>query len=680
MKQRLALFAALSLLCVAAIGSPAAAHHEQESDGSRADNKHLLHDSDLPDGHVPANTNYGYEAVGHTAFGLDVASGATSGLFTDVWAHEGYAYVGTFQEPSCTRAGVLIADVSDPTSPQPVGMIKSPPDTRVNDVKVHELADGTDVLIHSLEPCGPLVGANAHQLGQGGIALFDVTDPTKPVSLKRNFLDFPVHNTYAWTNAEGESYLMVVDDINLNDTHIVDITKPQSPKLITTTGIGDWLAQGLVDINDPQLFMRSFAASLLHDIWVDQVDVDGELRWVAVLSYWDHGFVTLDVTDPRNPVYLGDSDYPDPDPVLGVSPPEGNAHAAVFGGNDNEYIFGGDEDFDASFTAVQVGDQSFAATQGSDVPQITAEDGDVTGPTVFVGRACTPIDAAPSDDAIALIERGDCAFTTKAQNAEAAGYQAVIVFNQPSNERADGAGCETTISMLVEAGIPALFVPRSAGFAVLGIAYDPSLCTTAGDANPPLPAAGTVAPEPVTIGAVFDGWGYFHVLNNRTETVEVPDRSMGTTPTVDVDYLGEIGYYAPAEVADPTLATGAGDLTMHNLEKDPSDGDRSFIAWYSLGMRAVEWRPGHYHENLNDEGVFAWNVHEVGRWIADDEADAEFGTGDGTLVGSNFWGIHVTEIDGEQYILGSDRSTGLWVFQWNCEDVSSTLYCNAPTP
>ena len=60
-----------------------------------------------------------------------------------------------------------------------------------------------------------------------------------------------------------------------------------------------------------------------------------------------------------------------------------------------------------------------------------------------------------------------------------------------------------------------------------------------------------------------------------------------------------------------------------------------FVSWYSLGMRALEYRPGHFHDNSNDEGSYSQNVHEVGRWIEEDG-------------GSNFWGVHVDEmaIDG----------------------------------
>ena len=96
-----------------------------------------------------------------------------------------------------------------------------------------------------------------------------------------------------------------------------------------------------------------------------------------------------------------------------------------------------------------------------------------------------------------------------------------------------------------------------------------------------------------------------------------------------------------------------------------------FLSWYSLGMRALEYRPGQYHDNSNDEGRYSENVHEVGRWIEPDG-------------GSNFWGVHVDELDdGTQIILASDRNNGLYVFTFSCEtriDVGegevSVFYCD----
>lgn len=638
----------------------------------------MAHDTPNPDGHIPTNVNYGFEVIGR-----DTLDGETDGLYTDVWSHNGYAYVGTFQEPDCTRAGVFVIDIAAAIANYPntsgavVAEIKSAPNTRVNDVKVHTITTKNktrDVLILTEEKCGPLNGNGTQQLGQGGISLYDVTDPSNPHALKQHFLDTEIHNTFSWTGDDGNSYLIAVDDLNINDVIIVDISKPQSPKEVGRTGIGDWLDGSYPQIaDDEQLFTGVFAAPLLHDIWVAKV---GE-QWQAVLSYWDAGFVMLDVTDPTNPVVLGDTSYPDPDPVYGTSPSEGNGHAAVIGGDQGQYLWAGDEDFDPFRNQViDANGDGHLATQGSDVPQVTPDTG-LSGTGIYAGLACDPIPAAPTNDAIAIIQRGTCAFTTKAGNAEAAGYAAAVVFNH-------SIGCEASVSMLVEAGIPAMFVPRSDGFAILGLGadYDASTCDGSGVDQGDALLADFEGSDvgAVVLEATFDGWGYFHVISNAMDgtTTLAPPSEPGESPDdrdiLDIDYLGEIGYFAPQELLDPDLAIGAGDLTMHNVEGDPATagdeptfdaGPRSFISWYSAGMRAVEYRPGHWHTGNGD--VYSWNVHEVGRFIAAD--------------GSNFWGVHVDEQDGEQIILGSDRNTGLWIFKFNCENEvlvdgeDTGLYC-----
>lgn len=594
------------------------------------------------EGHVPANTNYGFEVVGR-----DVLAGISDGLYTDVWSHNGYAYVGTFQEPGCTDAGVFIVDISTAVAQYPtmegalVAEIRSAPNTRINDVKVHTVGD-VDVLITTQEPCGsPIPGWSqadgngkgpAYQLGQGGISLYDVTDPTKPKALKKNFLEFEgVHNTFAW-DFNGKSYLIgTADTFDFFDTFIVDISKPQSPRLLTITGALDWLSQGL---NTDQLETGTSGGVFNHDVWVDLIDGVP----TAVVSYWDAGFVTLDLTDPANPVFLGDSTYPDPEPIVG-QPYEGNAHAAVFGG-EGAYIFGGDEDFSAAAFGVLFNGASYGASPALFGPPSIGLSGEVywTG-----GEGCTAAEIPPPPpgavDPIALVQRGTCFFQDKAESAYAQGYAGYIVAN-------DEARGDALINMgSRDAGpypeIPGVFVGYNTGEIMKG-------------------APGGL----VSASNIFDGWGYLHIINNTFETLMVPGRGIMNPEMMHVPYLGELGYYAPAEavVAPAAGAEPVGDLTMHNIEADPltqhlipsyNEGPRMFISWYSLGMRAVEYRPGHFHNNANGEGSYSQNVHEVGRFIADD--------------GSNFWGVHVDALDdGRQIILASDRNTGLWIFTFSC--------------
>ena len=618
----------------------------------------LAHESGN-DGHIIKDANYGFEVIGR-----DTLDGVIDGNYTDVWSHGGYAYVGTFQNP-CSAAGVYIVDIAaavaqyqedGSTSGATVASIRSAPNTRVNDVKVHTVGD-RDILITTQEPCGKDIPGAAQsgnapfQVGQGGISLYDVTNPSKPKALKKNFLEFGgVHNTYPWTH-NGKSYLIgTANTFDFFDTFFVDISKPQSPKLLATTGALDWIPQGL---KLDQLETGSSAGLFNHDVWVEVIDGVP----TAVVSYWDLGFVTLDVSDPANPLFIADSTYPDPEPIVG-QPYEGNAHAAVFGGN-GDYIFGGDEDFSPS---------SFAITYfGIDYPAGSALfGGDSTtlaGNVEYTGGdGCASV-AAPTgpEPQVALIDRGGCFFSTKAFNAEQAGYEGYIVANNAGDGLINmSSGTSDPVT------IPGVFIGQSSGDAIKA------------DQG-----------RTVAASSIFDGWGYLHVINNTGGQVDSPVGGASTGVTVPIMPMGELGYYAPAQAVEEInpdtgepYGTEFGDLTMHNIEADPltqdlipsfDEGPRMFVSWYSLGMRALEYRPGHYHANLNDEGSYSQNVHEVGRWIEPNG-------------GSNFWGVHVDSLDGNQVILATDRNLGLYVFTFSCvtrvevgDDPTDVLYCDPAT-
>jgi hypothetical protein len=84
-------------------------------------------------------------------------------------------------------------------------------------------------------------------------------------------------------------------------------------------------------------------------MWVEKVGT----TWTMVSSYWDAGYVKLNVNDPANPRFIDDSDFTDPDPEMGVSPPEGNGHYAELD-RKKRFIIGTDEDFSPFRTAFQV--------------------------------------------------------------------------------------------------------------------------------------------------------------------------------------------------------------------------------------------------------------------------------------------------------------------------------------
>ncbi|MDX1619703.1 MAG: PA domain-containing protein [Nitriliruptorales bacterium] len=627
------LFGALLALLVVPVA--AGAHDGAVNDGALHHNRHALHDpqhgSD-EEGHIPKDVNYGFDMVGHDPLG-----GVAGNRYTDVWADDrGFAYVGTFHEPTCDRSGVYISDIRAPSSPETIAMIKSPPDTRVNDVKTHQVGNRT-VLIHSLEPCGPLLPSGFIQLGQGGISLWDVTNPARPHALKLNFLDVPVHNTYPWTDQNtGKSYLIVTYDFGARDTAFVDITRPQSPRLVAEVGAPDW--PGVPD-DDADTYqdegLGTFQGSFNHDVWVSNVGTSGSPNYQAVVSYWDAGFVTLDVNDPANPGFIADSTYPDPDPITGTFL-EGNGHAAVFS-TAGDRILAGDEDFDAFHLDFTIDGKERDAVEGFFTkPIATLEDQAMNGPTTYLGLGCDPSADLPSpptglgedEDAIAVFQRGECRFDTKATTAINNGYDGFIVFNDAAR------GNDLVIMSGVNREIPGIFIGHSTGLEIFGVELVGSL--TIGDIG-----------TDVSAEAIFDGWGYFHLLDANT--------------------LAQEGYYAPCQVNDPEFALGFGDLTMHNVEGARHDNDLVWISWYSLGMRAIEVGTGENTVPPGPEGTpcdgatpggddyYADNVTEVGRFIAPE--------------GSNFWGVQETafEVEGQEqhYILGSDRNTGLWIFTFD---------------
>ncbi len=95
-----------------------------------------------------------------------------------------------------------------------------------------------------------------------------------------------------------------------------------------------------------------------------------------------------------------------------------------------------------------VGQISPKATAYQTVVLVYAGSGDVTGAVVAAGSAATPdsafgctaedfVPASATAPEVALIQRGVCTFEVKADNAAAAGYDAVVIYNQGTPGRVD---------------------------------------------------------------------------------------------------------------------------------------------------------------------------------------------------------------------------------------------------
>lgn len=557
----------------------------------------------------------------------------TEGLVADVAiSPDGkWAYLANWGEPKCALnseaggqnypdAGAWVVDISNLTDPVTVGFIPAHQDSRPGEgMQVIDITtkffNGT-MLVMNNEQCG--------KNGKGGVSLWNVTNPRKPFKVSEHFGDFnspdsnQIHSAFAW-DAGDKAYVVMTDNEESADVDILDITNPSRPRLIKELDLN--VAFGGVI---PQAFPSNLGEVFLHDMVVKKIGGN----WVMLLSYWDGGYVQLNVNDPANPTLIGDTDFAAIDPELlestGISlPPEGNGHQNEFT-LDNKFFIGTDEDFvPFSVVATNTTDGvTFTATQGADTPPIDNTT-NLIGQTVFVGRACNGDPAVPAAGiaTVALVERGLCTFTEKVANVEAAGgYTGIIVFNR---EGADA--CSGLLTMSVEGNLPALFVNRPTGYALMNDnTYDEAACLS-GSAQAPF-AIGTLG-DSVDVSALFDGWGYVHLFSNTPAGGKFP----------------ELDTFAIDEAHDTGFASGYGDLSVHEVATDPQFAEFAYLSYYSGGLRSLEIQCG----NPADESTC--ELAEIGGYLDSN--------------GNNFWGVEAFVRDGCTYIAGSDRDSGLWIFK-----------------
>src|SRR6266508_2266615 len=330
-------------------------------------------------------------------------------------------WAGGLVTPAC-RGGVHVVDISNPADPEKFACLPSHRETYVTEgvqaLHLDTPAFTGDLLILSNEAC--------LDHGIGGLTLWDVTDPLNAVKLSEHGGDYtnghfgdpdsldPVahesHSVMAWQAGDNAYAIAIDNDEDPNDLDFFEITDPRNPVLIAETGIGDWPAATVNAFGD-------FPTS--HDF--DVRFIGG--NWLAMVSYWDAGWVLLNVDDPANPTLVDDFDYAPCEAHLPtVCPPEGEAHQGEWN-EDGTLFIGTDEDtaaFRLIFDVVGGGAAgSYPAEELSwTLPISTLSDQAVNGPVVFGGYGC-PDDRAtippasvldgvtgPGEDQIVVFQRG----------------------------------------------------------------------------------------------------------------------------------------------------------------------------------------------------------------------------------------------------------------------------------
>lgn len=557
---------------------------------------------------------------------------------TDVWALDGYAYIGTFNDPCGTgegfvegvgevslldgvgKPGIPVFDVHNPNRPEYVGNVPSVEGSRINDVKVANTNAGA-ILVHSNESCTG---------GPGGFEVYDVEDPTAPVHLAHvqtddpnqllredfGFVDFGVHNLFLFSQGERD-YVAAVVESELGNFQIFDITDPTSPELVSAWGAEllapaydgtDLYAEtytGTFDLIlelDAYLF-DGFGTSqnrFLHDVTVHE---DGTR---AYLANWDAGLILLDTSDPADPQFVSQA----LDPSAGDG--EVNSHQA-WPSADGSVVVETEEDFDPFSLEFEItegpnaGEYDVAEGQFT-TPIVDLPDDTMSGPTVYVGLACDgdAVPPAPSSDSIAVIQRGECRFDVKAGNAIDAGYAGIVVFNSA----AEG---DNLVSMSGESrDVPGVFVGHSTGLAIFDV-----------DSVDDLAVGDDGAPIEVVSG--FGRWG----------NVRIWDYSDEANPVLASEFDTVCSANPGDERCDPR-----GTYSVHNAIVER---DRAYLSWYSDGVLVLD---------ISDP----YDPVETARYSPGND---EFEEQNGGI--QDVWGIY--KEPRSPWIYASDRNGGLYVLK-----------------
>jgi hypothetical protein len=635
MRRRSSLVVVLGLVMAGLLGPGTAGAHPDHPDPGGGGKEMFpgegvvdgLHQHGENEGHLPP-VQQNVELIGKAEVTNPTPGQSNDGRVADVFAHGDFAYLTAFREPTCENAGVHVVDIHDPTNPFEVTDAFMPTSVGsfagegIQVVSIDNEFFSGDLLIHQNETC-PFGPPPTDPLLSGGISLWDVSDPTNPEPVTLHTGDFAgglnagpnqTHSMYAWQNEfDGRWYVVLVDDEEVTDIDILDITDPFNPVLVNDTLDLD----ALFGVNQPQ--PAHLQSSFSHDMYVVRV---GQ-RYVMNMSYWDGGYVLLDVTDPRpgQVSLIAESDFAllDEEQLARGNEigPEGNAHQSELSAN-RKFLIATDEDFNpfAVTGRIESGPHtgfSYRANSANATPPID-EGTEITGAPTFVGLACgTPAPGSvPPGTGVALVERGVCSFQEKLDNITAAGYSAGIVFNAVRPD------CLGQVTMAAAGTIPYVFVSRDVGLRLLNQTLAADVCTQASPPDGSPTATNTIA-------SVFDGWGYVRMFRTNIPL------QRGRTGSIQ-----QLDTYAIPEAQDPAFAEGFGDLSVHEVALDP-DTTLAYFSYYSGGFRVVSYE----HDRMQEVGAFI------------DEG------------GNNFWGVEIWhDENGEKFVLASDRDFGLYIFQY----------------
>ena len=279
---------------------------------------------------------------------------AAADFNADVWVHEQYAYVGSWgfsdwasgPQRFCPNDGVAVVETHDPAHPDQVATLESPRGTSAEDVVAftarHGLLTGRDIAVVGIQVCG---GDRYDTAFFRGLQVFDVTNPADPVELgrlntgccTRGLHELEVQHradlgrTFVYASvptseyADAQSLSGRRDQMGRGDFRLIDVTNPSVPVEVSNWGVYHDLGMppGVGLGCDPDIEYGHSA----------EPSADGKLAFV---SYWDNGFIALDVSNPANPTFKGRTVY--------AANADGDGHSSNYDER-RRLLFAADEDF-----------------------------------------------------------------------------------------------------------------------------------------------------------------------------------------------------------------------------------------------------------------------------------------------------------------------------------------------